>query len=91
MYTDIYQKKDNLVARKVGSEYIIVPIVNNVSDMNKVFTLNETGAFIWDSLNGVRTVSDIIELVNNEYNESKEIITGDVLDFIKKAKNVIIN
>lgn len=41
----IFRKTDNTVTKEVGDECIIVPMADNVADMESVFTLNDTGAF----------------------------------------------
>ena len=35
--------------------------------MNSVYTLNETGAFIWEHINGENSVEDIINEMTEEY------------------------
>ena len=54
----------SVVTRKTGNEYVLVPIANNIADMNSVYTLNETGAFIWEHINGKRSVEEIIAAIN---------------------------
>lgn len=43
------QLKSKFVARQVGDELVIVPLSGNVAQMNELFTLNETGKFIWEN------------------------------------------
>ena len=40
--------KSKFVTRTVGDELVIVPLSGNVAQMNRLFTLNETGKFIWE-------------------------------------------
>ena len=44
--------------------------------------LNETGALIWELCDGDRTISDIIELLSQQYPESGVQIETDVKDLI---------
>jgi hypothetical protein len=48
----VFSHSTDIVTRKTGSEYVLVPVANNIADMNSVYTLNETGAFIWEHING---------------------------------------
>ena len=57
----------SIVTRKTGNEYVLVPVANNIADMNSVYTLNETGAFIWEHIDGQRSVKDLIETLVKEY------------------------
>ena len=44
--------------------------------------LNETGALIWELCDGERTISDIIEILSQQYPESGAQIETDVKDLI---------
>jgi hypothetical protein len=80
----------SVVTRKTGSEYVLVPITNNIADMNSVFTLNETGAFIWELIDGKRDVEEIISELTNEYETDAATAEADVMDFIEKMNRYLI-
>jgi hypothetical protein len=80
----------SVVTRKTGNEYVLVPVANNIADMDSVFTLNETGAFIWDQIDGIRTVAEIVELLVQEYDIDSEIAGKDVFEFIDNMKGYLI-
>lgn len=42
--------RKDLILREMGTEYVIVDPSQDVVDMSKVFTLNETAAVIWKEL-----------------------------------------
>ena len=80
----------SVVTRKTGSEYVLVPIANNIADMNSVFTLNETGAFIWELIDGKRNVDELISELTKEYDIDAESAEADVMDFIEKMNMYLI-
>ncbi len=80
----------SVVTRKTGSEYVLVPVANNIADMDSVYTLNETGAFLWELIDGENSIKDLIEAVIREYDISKETATKDVLEFIKEMSKYLI-
>jgi hypothetical protein len=41
-----YKRNENFVFRQIENETILVPIKDNVGDMNCIYNLNEVGAFI---------------------------------------------
>ncbi len=86
----ILSHSPSMVTRKTGNEYVIVPVTNNIADMDSVYTLNETGAFIWEQIDGKRTVREIVRLLTEQYEIHKEIATADVFDFIRNMKNYLI-
>ena len=80
----------SIVTRKTGNEYILVPITNNIADMNSVYTLNETGAFIWDQIDGKRSVGEIISALTDEYEIDSANAKEDVFTFIENMSKYLI-
>jgi hypothetical protein len=80
----------SVVTRKTGNEYVLVPVANNIADMDSVFTLNDTGAFIWEQIDGVKKISAIIDLLTEEYEIDKETATKDAFDFIENMNTFLI-
>ena len=81
---------ESVVTRKTGKEYVLVPVVNNIADMNSVFTLNESGAFIWDLIDGKRSVGDIINALITEYDTDNETAKADMFTFIDEMSKYLI-
>lgn len=90
LLTSILTHSPSIVTRKTGNEYVLVPVTNNIADMNSVYTLNETGAFIWEQINGIRSVKEIIEAVINEYDVDKKTAATDVFSFIENMNRYLI-
>ena len=79
-----------VVTRKTGNEYVLVPVSDNIANMNNVFTLNGTGAFIWDQIDGVKSVEEIIDALVSEYDIERTTASSDVLSFIDKMCEYLI-
>ena len=86
----ILSHSSTIVTRKTGNEYVLVPVANNIADMNSVFILNESGAFIWEQIDGKRTVADIIALITEEFEIDHETASKDVFDFITDTQEFLI-
>ncbi|MFZ0281895.1 MAG: PqqD family protein [Bacteroidales bacterium] len=86
----VFSHSPDIVTRKTGSEYVLVPVANNIADMNSVYTLNETGAFIWELIDGSRNVEEIINTLVEEYNIEKETATIDIFEFAENLKDYLI-
>ncbi|MCE5346880.1 MAG: PqqD family protein [Bacteroidales bacterium] len=88
----ILSHSPSIVTRKTGNEYVLVPVTNNIADMNSVYTLNETGAFVWEQINGKRCVREIIDALTEEYDIDNKTAEADVLSLIEDmSKYLIIN
>ena len=88
--TSIITHSPSVVTRKTGDEYVLVPVTNNIADMNSVYTLNETGAFIWEQLDGKRNVEEIIKAVTTEYDIDRTTAESDVYSFIKNMNKYLV-
>ena len=80
----------DIVTRKTGNEYVLVPLANNIADMNRLFTLNESGAFIWELIDGKMNVEEIISAVTHEFDTDGETAGADVLNFLENLKDYLI-
>jgi len=85
----VYAVSDEVVAREIEGEMIIVPLTSNVGDMeDELYTLNETGKDIWHRLDGKTSLKDLIAQLSDEYDASFQEIEADVLgltaEFLKR-------
>jgi methyltransferase-like protein len=80
----------SIVTRKTGNEYVLVPVANNIADMNSVYTLNETGAFIWEQIDGIKSIEEIIDTLIKEYETDNKTATEDVFTFINNLDKYLI-
>jgi hypothetical protein len=86
----ILSQSTKVVTRKTGNEYVLVPITNNIADMNSVYTLNETGAFIWEHIDGKSSVAEIIITLISEYDIDPKNAEADVLSFVENMSKYLI-
>jgi hypothetical protein len=54
-----YRRSEHVVFRKIHDETIPVPVKNNVGDLDSIYGLNPTGAFLWALIDGERSLLDI--------------------------------
>lgn len=80
----IIKKSENVVFRKIQDDYILVPIVASAADVESIFNLNETGAVVWEKIDGVKKLCDIITDVKAEYEGEGEQIDNDVMAFVNE-------
>jgi len=84
----IYKKNENLVFRKIEDETILVPIKDNVGDMGSIYNLNEMAAFVWEQLDGKKSLQDIKNRLLEEYEVSAKEAEGDLLEYISQLKEI---
>ena len=74
----IYQKDPNIVARQIAGEMILVPIRQNVGDLESIYLLNETALFAWQLIDGTQTLAEIRDQIVQSF-EVDEVQAGEDL------------
>jgi len=81
----IYTPSEDIVAREIEGELIIVPLVSGIGDMeDELFTLNETGRAIWEKLDGKKSLKDVAEELSGEFEASPGEIEKDVIGLLEE-------
>ena len=83
-----YKRKDNFVFRQIENETILVPIKDNVGDMGCIYNLNEVGAFVWQHLDGNKTLLDIKNKILAEFDVSDKQAESDLSEFIIELEQI---
>ena len=84
----IYNKNENFVFRKIEDETILVPIKDNVGDMGSLYNLNEVAAFVWEQLDGKKSLRDIKHRLVEEYEVSAEEAEDDLSAYIAQLTEI---
>ncbi len=83
-----YVRNPDFIFRKVVDEAILVPLKQNVADMDAIFSLNEVGAFVWDQLVDAKTLTDLKAAVFSEFDEKPETIEKDLASFLGSLEEI---
>jgi coenzyme PQQ biosynthesis protein PqqD len=83
-----FTKDPSMVYRKIADECLLVPIRQNVADMESIYVLNEVGGRIWELLDGQRTVAGIRDVLVSEFEASPQQVEADVLEFLQKLREI---
>lgn len=81
--------KASFVTREVGNELVLVPLAGNVAQMNELFTMNETGKFIWENINNETTMDELAEKMVEVFEVSPEIAKRDVVRFLEQMSEIL--
>jgi len=79
----VFCPSEDVVAREIEGEVIIVPLVAGIGDMDdELFTLNETGREVWRLLDGKRTLAHVADELTLSFQAPDGKIEGDVLGLV---------
>ena len=81
----IYAPSNEIVAREIEGEIIIVPLVGGIGDMeDELFTLNETGKAVWEKLDGKKSLLNVVEKLREEFEAPRGEIEQDVIGLVEE-------
>jgi hypothetical protein len=77
--TSIAKNSDQLIDRVVDSEALLIHLSSG-----DYFSLDSVGTCIWQSIDGSKTVQDLVDLVLEEYDVDRDQAVVDVLHLVEK-------
>lgn len=77
------QRKPEISSRRLGAELMLYD-----PDADKVHVLNETGAIVWELLDGKNSIGYIEKILREKFNDTpKETISRDLAEIIERLKS----
>lgn len=73
----IYSKAQDFVQRQVAGECLLVPIRRTLTEANSIYVLNDTGAALWNRIDGARSVQEIEQDFSEEFDVATEQLRQD--------------
>lgn len=88
--TSTYKISDNLISREIEETLVIVPLDSGMGDINsELYSLNETGSLVWEKLDGLTPINEIIDSISLDFNLPTDKIKQDIInllaDLLKKG------
>lgn len=81
-----YVRNEDYIFRKIVDELVLVPIRQDVADMDCIYTMNPVAAFLWDRLDGGATLAELQTALVAAYDVDPTTAAGDVLEFINQLE-----
>jgi hypothetical protein len=84
----VYARDPNFVSRRIENETILVPIRNNVGDLDCIFSLNSVGALVWEHLDGVADLGFIRDTITRKFDVPESSAEADLITFIDQLRSI---
>jgi hypothetical protein len=78
----LYRKKDDVLARRVAGETLLVPIRGKLADMQRLFALNPVAEFVWQQIDGRTGIECIAAAVTENFEVDEAEADADVREFL---------
>jgi len=83
-----FTKDPSIVSRKIADECILVPIKQSASEVDSIYTVNEVGSRIWELIDGEKSLSEISDVIIDEFEVSNEEAEKDLIEFLQQLEQV---
>jgi hypothetical protein len=83
-----FRKDPTMVFRKFGDECLLVPVRQNVADLESFYVLDGVGGRIWELIDGHRGVAEIKEIILSEFDASPSQAENDLIDFLQELQEI---
>ena len=84
----VYKKSDSIVSRKIADEFILVPIRQNVGDLESISTLNEVAARVWELIDGKMKVREIKDKIVEEFEVTPQQAEKDLIEYLQQLEGI---
>jgi hypothetical protein len=71
-----------MVGRRIGSQFVLVPIARDVAEVDSLFTLNGLGTFLWERFDGVADGNAHVAAVVQRFDVTTDRAAEDYLAFV---------
>lgn len=80
--------KQGFVLRNMDTMHLIAPTDSKQNEFQRIFSLNETGAFLWRMLENGADQGCLVEALMREYDVEETAAFDDVEEFLKKLQEM---
>lgn len=78
-----------VVFRRINNECLLIPLTSDIADMNSIFRLNDTGAFIWESIDGKRSIGELAAILSSEFCIESNEAEKDIISFLEEVHEMV--
>lgn len=87
-----WARSERMVGRRIGDEYVLVPLVGRGADLDSILNLNRVAAFVWEQLDGERTGDAVVDALVARFEVERPRAEADYLELVEtllEAKAIV--
>lgn len=81
-----YERNPDFIFRRIVDEAMLVPIQQDVADMDCIYTLNPVGVLIWEKLDGGATLAELQAAVVDHFAAEPQAVAADLVEFLAELE-----
>jgi hypothetical protein len=79
---ETWARSERMVGRRIGDEYVLVPLAARGADLDSILNLNRVAAFVWEQLDGARTGAGVVDAVVERFDVERKRAEADYLELL---------
>ena len=79
---EAWARSERMVGRRIGDEYVLVPLAGRGADLDSILNLSRVAAFVWEQLDGTRSGADVVDAVVARFDVERERAEADTLELL---------
>jgi hypothetical protein len=80
---EVWARSPRMVGRRIGDEYVLVPLADRGADLDSIYNLNKVAAFIWERLDGERSGSEVVAALVARFEVERPRAEQDYLELVE--------
>ena len=77
-----YARSPRVVGRRIGDEFVLVPLAGRGADLDSILNLTRVAAFIWQQLDGARNGTAVVDAVVARFEVARAQAEEDYLELV---------
>lgn len=83
-----FVRNPDFIFRKIVEETILVPVYQDVADMEAIYSLNELGAFLWEHLEEPLAKDELEEHILADFDVDQDTVKHDLAQFLQDMEEI---
>lgn len=83
----MYKIKDGFIVRKIGNQFMAVPVGSRTSEIHGIIALSESGVLLWSALESGADEETLVNVLMGNYEVEHSVAAEDVKKFLDGLKN----
>jgi len=80
---EVWARSPRMIGRRIGDEYVLVPLADRGADLDSILNLNSVAAFVWEQLDGSRSGGEVVDAVLAHFDVERPRAEQDYLELVE--------
>lgn len=84
----IFRRNPDIVSRVIDDETILLPVYKTSDEAEAIYNLNKSAKFVWDLIDGKRTIGEIKKMVGGKFDTIAEEADKEIASLLKDLEKI---